>query len=40
VEERARLDDAEREGQQGLWRYGLLLMIASVVLEGLLGRRM
>jgi hypothetical protein len=34
----AGLDAGERESSQGLWRYGLLLMMASVVIEGLLGR--
>jgi hypothetical protein len=31
---------AERqEASQGLWRYGLMLMLASLVVESLLGRR-
>jgi hypothetical protein len=31
---------AERqEASQGLWRYGLMLMLASLVIESLVGRR-
>lgn len=37
-----RADDGarEREDQQSLWRYGLLLMVVSLAAEGLLGRRL
>jgi hypothetical protein len=32
--------DRQREDGQGLWRYGLLLMLLTLVGEGLLGRRL
>lgn len=31
-------DRSEREGRQGFWRYGLMLMAALLVAEGFLGR--
>lgn len=31
--------DQQREDGQGLWRYGLLLMLLTLVGEGLIGRR-
>jgi len=31
-------DGSEREGRQGFWRYGLMLVAALLVVEGLLGR--
>ena len=32
--------DHQREDGQGLWRYGLLLMLLTLVGEGLVGRRL
>jgi hypothetical protein len=38
--EQARVADRQREDVQGLWRYGLLLMLLTLAGEGLLGRRL
>ncbi len=35
----AGVSDRQREDGQGLWRYGLLLMLLTLVGEGLVGRR-
>jgi hypothetical protein len=29
----------EREREQSLWRYGLMLMLAGLVVESVIGRR-
>ena len=35
-----RREEAEREERQGLWRYGLAVMVLVLLVEGFLGRRM
>ena len=35
----ARAQAREREENQRLWQYGLLLMVVSLAAEGMLGRR-
>jgi hypothetical protein len=37
---RAQSEARQQEDSQGLWRYGLLLMVVSLAAEGLLGRRL
>ena len=32
--------ERQREDGQGLWRYGLLLMLVTLAGEGLIGRRL
>jgi hypothetical protein len=36
----ARSEARQQEDSQGLWRYGLLMMVVSLAAEGLLGRRL
>jgi hypothetical protein len=38
--QQARVEARQEEDSQGLWRYGLLLMVVSLAAEGLLGRRL
>ena len=38
--QQAGVADRQREDGQGLWRYGLLLMLLTLVGEGLIGRRL
>jgi hypothetical protein len=38
--QRARSEARQQEDSQGLWRYGLLMMVVSLAAEGLLGRRL
>jgi hypothetical protein len=38
--QRARAEEQQREDEQSLWRYGLLFMVISLAVEGLLGRRL
>ena len=38
--EQARSAANRQEDEQGLWRYGLLLMVVSLAAEGVLGRRL
>lgn len=39
-ERQASAQARQREDQQSLWRYGLLMMVISLAAEGLLGRRL
>jgi hypothetical protein len=39
-EQQAAAEARQQEDQQSLWRYGLLLMVFSLAVEGLLGRRL
>jgi hypothetical protein len=36
----AQAEARRQEDAQGLWWYGLLLLVVSLVAEGLLGRRL
>jgi hypothetical protein len=39
VAQRAEQDASAAEAQQSFWRYGLLMMLAALAAEGLLGAR-
>ena len=38
--QQARAEVRQQEDSQGLWWYGLLLMVVSLAAEGVLGRRL
>jgi VWA domain-containing protein/aerotolerance regulator-like protein len=40
AEQQASSEARQQEDRQSLWRYGLLLMVVSLAVEGLLGRRL
>jgi hypothetical protein len=39
VAQKAQQDASAAEAQQSFWRYGLLMMLAALAAEGLLGAR-